>query len=53
MRNSLSVAIQTKNDSEENVETLRLIDSGAGGEFIDQNFAKKAGFKLQKLEEPF
>ena len=41
-----------KNDSKENVETLGLINSGAGGEFIDQNFAKKAGFKLQKLEEP-
>ena len=52
MWNSLSVAIQTRNDSKESVETLGLIDSGAGGEFIDQNFAKKVGFKLQKLEEP-
>ena len=34
------------------VETLGLIDSGAGGEFIDQNFARSSGFKFQKLEEP-
>ena len=25
-----------------NVETLGLIDSGAGGEFIDQNYVKSA-----------
>ena len=36
----------------ENVETLGLIDSGAGGKFIDQNFTKKSGFKTLKLEEP-
>ena len=36
----------------ENVETLGLIDSGAGGKFVDQNFTKKSGFKTLKLEEP-
>ena len=34
------------------VETLGLIDSGAGGKFIDQNFARKLGLKIQNLEEP-
>ena len=36
----------------ENVETLGLIDSGAGGKFIDQDFMKESGFKTLKLEEP-
>jgi hypothetical protein len=36
----------------ENVETLGLIDSGAGGKFVDQNFAKKSGFKILKLDHP-
>ena len=36
----------------ENVETLGLIDSGAGGKFIDQDFTKESGFKTLKLEEP-
>ena len=36
----------------ENVETLGLIDSRAGGKFIDQNFTRKSGFKTLKLEEP-
>jgi hypothetical protein len=35
-----------------NVETLGLVDSGAGGKFIDQNYAKKEGFKLHALETP-
>jgi hypothetical protein len=36
----------------ENVETLGLIDSGAGGKFVDQNFAKKSGFNILKLDHP-
>ena len=36
----------------ENVKTLGLIDSGAGGKFIDQDFMKESGFKTLKLEEP-
>ena len=34
------------------VETLALIDSGAGGKFIDQNYVRKLGAKVQKLEQP-
>ena len=29
-----------------------LRDSGAGGKLIDQNYAKKMGFKPHKLEKP-
>ena len=36
----------------ENVETLGLIDSGADGKFIDQNFTKESGFETLKLERP-
>ena len=32
------------------IETTALIDSGAGGQFIDQNFAKN--FKIKKLKKP-
>jgi len=34
------------------VETKALIDSGARGTFIDQNFAQAQKFPLQKLEHP-
>ena len=50
--NSLSIPITIEQTEKEIVETLGLIDSGAGGKFIDQNFAKKAGFKIQKLKKP-
>ena len=53
MSKSISIPILIKDDQKkESVETLALIDSGAGGEFIDQNYAKKSGLKIQKLEEP-
>ena len=35
-----------------NVETLALIDSGAGGKFIDQNFARKEKLEMKDLENP-
>jgi len=28
------------------------LDSRAGGKFIDQNYARKSGFKIQQLEKP-
>ena len=31
------------------LETLALIDSGAGGQFIDQNYVKKERFKIHQL----
>ena len=50
--NSFSIPVQLHNDTNQNVETLALIDSGAGGKFIDQNYARKLGVKIQKLEQP-
>ena len=53
MSNSISVPILIKHDeSKETIKTLGLLDSGAGGEFIDQNYAKKAGFEIKKLDKP-
>ena len=53
MSNSISVPILINRDeSKETIKTLALLDSGAGGEFIDQNYAKKAGFKIKKLNKP-
>jgi hypothetical protein len=46
-QNSISVPINI-GSSKQNVETL--IDSGAGGLFIDQNFAKN--FEINYLDEP-
>ena len=37
---------------EKNVETLGLIDSGAGGKFIDQNFAREEKLETKDLENP-
>jgi len=34
------------------VETKALVNSGAGGTFINQNFARTKGFRLQNLEHP-
>ena len=50
--NKLSISIWISGSELKNVETLGLIDSGAGGKFIDQNYARAAGFKLCKLETP-
>ena len=46
--NKLSILIQIEDTEERSIETLRPIDSGAGGKFIDQNYAKKMGFKTHK-----
>jgi hypothetical protein len=50
---SLSIPISI-NCAERNksVETLGLVDSGAGGMFIDQNYARSSGFNIQELDEP-
>jgi hypothetical protein len=50
MSNQITIPISITSDkSIENVETSALIDSGAGGQFIDQNFAKR--FPIQKLDQ--
>ncbi|KDR64824.1 hypothetical protein GALMADRAFT_30614, partial [Galerina marginata CBS 339.88] len=40
-----------QNDSE-TVETSALLDSGAGGKFIDQNYVRKLDLQTRKLKEP-
>ena len=50
--NSISIPLKILRDSKEDVETLGLIDSRAGGKFIDQNYARKTGLNIQKLDEP-
>jgi hypothetical protein len=51
--NKLSIPIKISGtEVKENVKTLGLIDSGAEGKFINQNYAKTEGFKLHKLETP-
>ena len=48
-RNTLYVPLQTTTEKK-TIEIKALIDSGARGLFIDQNFAKN--FKMQKLDKP-
>ena len=51
--NSLSILISIKcTEDNQTVETLAPIDSGAGGKFINQNYAKTIGLKTQLLERP-
>jgi hypothetical protein len=45
-------AIITNPEKNEPIETRPLVDSGAGGIFMDQNYAWKHGFNLTKLEYP-
>ena len=50
---SIQIPILIKSDNEkESVKTLSLIDSGAGEEFIDQNYTKKSSYKIKKLDKP-
>jgi hypothetical protein len=51
--NSLSIPIVIETAGNPKiVETLGLIDSGAGGKFIDQNYAKSIGLETQLLDQP-
>ena len=52
-KHSLNIIISVKhNQNNTTVETPALINSGAGGTFIDQNYARKIGYKLTELETP-
>ena len=48
MKNSISIPITCENGENKSVETLGLVDSGAGGEFIDQNYAKQLDLNIRK-----
>ena len=45
----ISIANLSKNET---VETLALIDSGAGGKFINREYAELLGLPTQKLNRP-
>ena len=40
------------NEKDEMIETKTLLDCGAGGIFLDQNFARKHNIRQTKLEQP-
>ena len=50
--NALSIPIILNCEKNKTVKTLALIDSGARGKFIDQNYVKESSFSLENLEEP-
>ena len=50
-KNSLFIPVALESEGK-TIETLGLIDSGAGGKFIDQNFTKEEGLKTKDLENP-
>ena len=47
--NSFTILVKI---NEKNVKTETLINSGAGGEFIDQNYARTLKLLLQNLTKP-
>ena len=50
--NKNSLFLEVMLEGKKNVETIALIDSGAGGKFIDQNFVKKEQLETKDLEKP-
>ena len=40
------------NEGAQIIDTFTLVDSGAAGDFIDQELAKKRGYQLQRLSQP-
>ena len=50
-KNSLSIPLKIKTGSEI-VENQALLDSGGGGKFIDQNYAKTLNLPLKTLNKP-
>ena len=42
----------TQNQTKEIAEIPALLDSGAGGTFIDQNYTRKMNYELMKMEKP-
>ena len=44
--NTISLPIKIKKSEHESVETLALIDSGAGGKFINRNYAEQLGLPI-------
>ena len=53
-KNAMTVAIEIsgENMNQETVKTKALLDTGAGGKFIDQNFVRNQKIKTKDLEHP-
>ena len=49
---SMSLPIRVGEGKERIIETEALLDSGAGGMFIDQNFTKENGLLMKPLTKP-
>ena len=49
---TLSIKISGENLDQKNVEMKALLDTGAGGKFIDQNFVRNQKIKMKNLEHP-
>ena len=49
---SIPITLRENQKNKQTVELTALLDSGAGGLFIDEEFAKKNGFTLYELPEP-
>ena len=50
--NTISLPIEIKKNEYESVETLALIDSGAGGKFINWKYVEQLGLSVQTLKKP-
>ena len=48
----LPILISSEKDKGRTVETKALLDTGAGGKFIDQNFILANGIRTSKLDKP-
>ena len=48
----LPISILSEKNKERTVETKALLNTGAGGKFINQNFVLANGIRTQKLEKP-
>ena len=49
---TLSIEISGKNINQKTVKMKALLDTGAGGKFIDQNFVQNQRIKTKNLEHP-
>jgi hypothetical protein len=50
--NTLFIPITIRDQSGKSVETPALVNSGAGGKFINQNFAQNSKMDIHNLEKP-
>ena len=49
--NAISLPIEIKKSEHESVKTLALIDSGAGGKFINRKYAEQLGLPIRTLKK--